>query len=340
MKDKDIAIIGAGPVGLFSVFQCGMLGYSATVIDSLSDIGGQCSALYPDKPIYDIPSHPMITGAGLIEQLEAQAAPFKPAYRLGVQVSAISGDVESGFTLTLSDGDVVQAWAIIIAAGAGCFGPNRPPLEGIEACEGQSVHYMVRKPELFAGQDIAIAGGGDSAVDWAVALAEHASHMTIIHRRDKFRAAPMMVERMQALAEQGRITIKTPYQLRGLEHQSGTLQSLSIGQIGDEAAETLTVSHLLCFFGLATDLGPIAEWGIAVEDGGIVTSPNTSETSRQGIYAVGDIARYEAKLKLILTGFSEAAMAAHHIKRRDQGGEDWHMEYSTTKGVPGVGGVA
>ena len=335
MEDKDVAIIGAGPVGLFSVFQCGMLGYSAVVIDSLSDIGGQCAALYPDKPIYDIPGHPVVSGATLISSLEAQAKPFQPLYRLGVQVTDIDGDVEQGFCLSLSDGSQIKVKAVIIAAGAGCFGPNRPPLEGIEACEGKSVHYMVRRPDIFAGQRIAIAGGGDSAVDWAVALAEQAEHVTVIHRRDRFRAAQMMVERMQALAAAGKISLKTPCQMRAIDHENGRIGAVHIGAIGGEESERIAISHLLCFFGLATDLGPIDGWGLDAAQGGIPVSATTAQSKRPGIYAVGDIAQYDDKLKLILTGFSEAAMAAHHIKRRDHGGA-FHQEYSTTKGIPGA----
>lgn len=337
--EKQIAIIGAGPVGLFAVFQCGMLGLRSIVIDSLADIGGQCSALYPDKPIYDIPSHPTISGTDLIAALEKQAAPFSPDYRLNVQVTNVSGSLENGFVLRLSNDDVIEASAVIIAAGAGSFGPNRPPLDGIQACEGCSVHYMVRKAEVFAGQKIAIAGGGDSAVDWTVALSAVADHITLIHRRDKFRAAPAMVSAMHDLVAQGKVTLKTPYQMQSLTHKDGQITALNIHEIGNTNGETIAIDALLPFYGLATDLGPITTWGIEIDGADnaatIPVSPVTAQTNIPGIYAVGDVASYAHKLKLILTGFSECAMAAHHIKRHFNDGQDWHMEYSTTKGVAG-----
>lgn len=330
----DVAIIGAGPVGLFAVFQCGMLGLKSVVLDSLSEIGGQCTALYPEKPIYDIPSRPNVTGAGLIEALEAQAAPFQPEYRLGLQVQSLDGDVAQGFTLGLSDGTHIRAGAVIIAAGAGCFGPNRPPLEGIEACEGRSVHYMVRQMQKFKGKNIAVAGGGDAALDWVVALADIAGHITMIHRRDKFRAAQASVDAMHDLVKAGKVTLKTPYQMTALTHCDGQIETLHLQAIGGDMTESISVDALLPFYGLAASLGPLADWGLDIQGATIQCDPVTAQTPREGIYAVGDIAGYPGKLKLILTGFSETAFAAHHIRKRANGGQDLHMEYSTTKGIP------
>ena len=329
----DVAIIGAGPVGLFAVFECGMLNLRCHVIDTLEVVGGQCAALYPEKPIYDIPACPSLLGRDLVARLEAQAAPFEPRYHLHQRVEALepSGD---GWRLTTSAGTAIEAEAVIVAAGVGAFGPNRPPLEGIESYEGKSVFYMVARPEAFRGQRVVIAGGGDSAVDWAVVLAEIAESVQVVHRRAKFRAAPESVRRLEALTEAGKVELVTPYQLDGLLGSGGQLEAVRLRDL-DGGTRDLPADALLPFFGLSMDLGPIAEWGLDLERNHIAVDPSTSMTSRDGIYAIGDIATYPNKLKLILTGFSEAAMAAHAIRPRVFPGEELHWEYSTTKGVPG-----
>lgn len=330
--ETDVAIIGAGPVGLFAVFECGMVGLRAHVIDSLEQIGGQCTALYPEKPIYDIPAYPEIAAADLIENLEKQADAFKPTYHLNQQVVAID-DNDENKVLTTSTGTKITAKAIIIAGGAGAFGPNKPPLEGIETYEGSSVFYMVRKKSDFKGKNIVIAGGGDSAVDWALSLAEIAKSVHLVHRRDKFRAAPESVSRLHALAEKGNINLVTPYQLHGLEGKDGKLSAIYVVDM-EGNVQALEADILLPFYGLAMSLGPIADWGLNLDHHHINVHPTTCRTNKDGIYAIGDIAAYENKLKLILTGFSEAAFAAHDIYKRVYPDIPLHFEYSTTKGLP------
>lgn len=337
MSHADVCIIGAGPSGLFTVFQCGMLGLKCHVIDALDHVGGQCAALYPEKPIYDIPAAPEILAGDLVAQLERQAAPFGPEYRLGQQVVSVDPVATGGWRVETADGATVTAGAVILAAGAGAFGPNRPPLEGIRSYEnrgdGTGVHYAVRRKEDFRDRGVVIAGGGDSAVDWALALAEVAAAVTVVHRRPRFRAAPESVARMQALADQGRIAIRTPYQLHGLKGAGGVLRGVALRSMdGDET--TIDAEALLAFFGLTKDLGPLADWGLEIAGGQIPVDPATCETARPGIYAVGDIAGYPGKLKLILSGFAEAATAAHAAYGRIHPDRPLHFEHSTDKGVP------
>lgn len=330
--ETDVAIIGAGPVGLFAVFQCGMLGIKTHVIDSLDAIGGQCTALYPEKPIYDIPAEPAISGAKLIEQLEAQASPFKPVYHLGQAVTGLSGQ-EGNFTLTTSKARKIHAKAVIIAAGAGAFGPHKPPLDNLVEFEGKSVFYAVRSREQFKGKKIVIAGGGDSAIDWANALAETAEHISLVHRRDKFRAAPASLEALQDNLAKGAVELVTPYQLSALRGADGILQQVDVTDL-DGNIKTLAADILLPFFGLSTELGAIADWGLGSDKHHITVTHGTAETNIAGVYAVGDIATYPHKLKLILTGFADAAHAAHAIYTRLHPDTPLHGEYSTTKGVP------
>lgn len=330
----DIAIIGAGPAGLFTVFQCGMLGLKCHVFDSLNHIGGQCCALYPEKPIYDIPAFPEIAAGELIDRLEAQAAPFAPHYHLNQQVVGISGE-QGDFTLTTAKGLQVRAHSIIIAAGGGAFGPNRPPLANIEDYEGQSVFYAVRNRAQFAGKHIIIAGGGDSAIDWAIALCDQAKSVALIHRREKFRAAEASLTKLHGLIDAGKITLYAPAQLHGLVGENGRLHAVIIDNLAGEQ-RSLPCDDLLAFFGLTAQLGPIAEWGLALDHHTIQIDPLTAQTSQPGIYAVGDIATYPHKLKLILTGFAECAQAAHHIRNCQNPDHALHFEYSTSKGKPGL----
>ena len=330
----DVAIIGAGPVGLFAVFECGMLQISCQVIDALDVVGGQCAALYPEKPIYDIPGHPEIAAEALVEQLTAQAAPFAPQFHLGQQVTKLTPRENGlGWRLETSGGKVIEARAVIIAAGCGAFGPNRPPLAGIEAFEGSSVFYLVQRRRDFAGKRLVIAGGGDSAVDWAVSLAELAERIYFVHRRPKFRAAPDSVERLKALGDSGKVEFVIPYQLHGLEGEDGRLEAVTVSTLKGETRR-LEADVLLPFFGLSTELGPIADWGLALERHQIEVNPTDSQTSLPGVFAIGDVAAYPNKLKLILCGFSEAALASHAIYRLIHPDEELHWEYSTTKGLP------
>jgi len=334
LHETDVAIVGAGPVGLFAVFECGMLEMRCHVFDALDVPGGQCAALYPEKPIYDIPGYPRIDAGALVERLAEQAAPFAPTYHLGHAVTGLERCAE-GFVLTNAAGARVAARAVVIAAGGGAFGPNRPPLAGIECYEGSGVFYLVRRREDFRGKRIVIAGGGDSAVDWALSLAELAERVMVVHRREKFRAAPQSLARLHRLAESGRVELVTPYQLSGLEGAGGQLTAVVVADLAGNRRR-LAADCLLPFFGLATRLGPLAEWDLAFEDNHIVVDPASCATSRPGIFAIGDIAVYPGKLKLILSGFAEAALAAHAIHPRLHPGEALHFEYSTTKGVPGA----
>lgn len=325
----DVVIIGAGPVGLFSVFECGMLGLKCHVVDSLPEIGGQCTALYPEKPIYDIPGFPSINAGALIENLEKQAAPFNPQYHLGVTVSGLT-KTNCGWKVITSSNTTIECSAVIIAAGAGAFGPNRPPLDGIEAFENKSVFYMVKRRDDFKDKIVMIAGGGDSAIDWANSLSEVASKIYLVHRRDKFRAAPDSIEKMNSNPKIEKII---PAQLHSLAGKNGAIESVTLSDLEGEKT-TLRVDCLLPFFGLAASLGPIAEWGLNVENHVIPVNQQTAETAQAGIYAVGDIAAYPHKLKLILTGFAESAQAAHHIWHQLHPNQELHQEYSTTKGIP------
>lgn len=332
--ETDVAIIGAGPAGMFAIFECGMLGLKCHVVDALGEIGGQCTALYPEKPIYDIPACPEILAADLIARLEEQARPFHPAFHLGQKVVAIRQQ-GSKWLLRTSNGTEILAGAIIIAGGAGAFGPNRPPLDNIEEYEGKSVFYAVRRKDDFAGKRVVVAGGGDSAVDWAISLAPIASKLYVVHRREKFRAAPESVARLNGLKNNKKIDLVIPYQLKALEGDDRRLTAVRVS--GDNGQErVLEADVLLPFFGLSMELGPVADWGLGLENHHISIDPATCSTTVAGIYAIGDIVTYKDKLKLILTGFAEAAQAAHAIRKRLRPGEAAHFEYSTTKGIPGV----
>ncbi len=331
----DVAIIGAGPVGLFAVFECGMLNMRAAVIDALDIAGGQCVALYPEKPIYDIPGYPEISAAGLIDKLAEQAAPFEPEYYLGQRVDGLSRNGED-WELTTSLGRRLLARAVIVAAGVGAFGPNRPPLARLEEFEGKSVYYVVTRRDDFRNKRVAIAGGGDSAVDWALSLVDVAERVMVIHRRDKFRAAPDNVRKLHELAAAGRIDLVIPYQLEALEGEQGRLSGIVVKDL-DRGTKRLEADVLLAFFGLAMNLGPIASWGLNLDRNHVKVEPATCAASTPGIFAIGDIATYPGKLKLILSGFAEAALAAHGIYPLVHPGEALHFEYSTTTGVPGRG---
>jgi thioredoxin reductase (NADPH) len=330
--ETDVAIIGAGPVGLFAVFECGMLKMRCVVVDALEAIGGQCTALYPEKPIFDIPAHPSIDAQDLVARLEAQAAPFDPIMLLGRRVETLRA-AEGGFVLTTSGGETLRVKAVVIAAGAGAFGPNRPPLEGLPGYEATGgVRYLVARRDELAGKRVVIAGGGDSAVDWALSLKDIAQ-VTVVHRRPKFRAAPDSAARLEAAAAAGEVEMAIPYQLHGLEGDGSTLTGVVLATLKGET-RTIPADHLLAFFGLSMELGPIAGWGLGLDRHHVAVTPATCETTLPGVFAIGDIATYPGKLKLILQGFSEAAMAAHAIHPRVFPGEALHFEYSTTKGVP------
>jgi len=331
----DVAIVGAGPVGLFAIFECGMLNMRCHVIDALEGAGGQCSALYPEKPIYDIPGYPEIMAEDLVAKLEEQAAPFEPVYHFGQQVVSLDETGEGRWRVETSAGTVIDAAVVMIAAGVGAFGPNRPPMEDLPAYEASgAVRYLVTRRRDFRDKRVVIAGGGDSAVDWALSLSELAAHVAVIHRRPKFRAAPESVARLQKLAEDGNVELVIPYQPAALEGTDGQLAAVVARDL-DGNEKRLEADFFLPFFGLAQNLGPIAEWGLNLDYNHIQVTPATCATNRAGIFAIGDIVTYEGKLKLILSGFAEAAAAAHAARRIVYPDEELHFEYSTSKGVPG-----
>lgn len=329
----DAVIIGAGPVGLFAVFQCGMVRIKCHVVDVLDAVGGQCTALYPEKPIYDVPGHPSIMAGELIEKLENQSAPFRPTYHLGQQVTHLERTGEGRWLVQTDKGTRIDAAVIIIAAGAGAFGPNKPPLEGIETYEGTSIFYYVTRREAFRNKKVVIAGGGDSAVDWAISLSEIAASVTVVHRRQKFRCAPESAARLHELVDQGKVELAIPYQLAGLEGADGKLSAVEVADL-DGGKRRLDAEVLLPFFGLATNLGPINHWGLGMDKHHIKVDPTTAATDVEGIFAIGDVCTYDHKLKLILTGFAEAAQAAHAAFNIVHPNEALHFEHSTTTGIP------
>ena len=328
----DIVIVGAGPAGLFSIFEAGMLKMKCHVIDTLETIGGQCVALYPEKPIYDIPAHPKVLASELIELLEAQAEPFHPTYHLNQQVQKIDKQDDGSFVVETSKNIKIECKAIIIAAGCGAFGPNRPPLANIEQFEGSSIYYSVRNKKEFTNKKVVIAGGGDSAVDWAISLAEIAQKIYVVHRRDKFRCAPESADKMKKLEAEGKIEMVIPFQLEGLEGNDSKLSQIIVKDF-DNNIKKIEADYLLPFFGLAMELGPIANWGLNLHKNHIEVDRATMQTSQKGIYAVGDIATYSHKLKLILTGFAECASACHDIFKIVFPDQIYHFEYSTSKGI-------
>ncbi len=333
----DVAIIGAGPVGLFAAFELGMLRLRCVLIDALAEVGGQCAALYPEKPIYDIPAHPAIEAGELIARLEQQIAPFDPPRLLGRRVERLAGEA-GDFTLGTDRGETIRAKAVIVAAGAGAFGPNRPPLDGLESYEARgAVQYYVRRREDLRGRRVVIAGGGDSAVDWALALRGIAASIQVVHRRPRFRAAPDSAAQLDAAAARGEVELVIPYQLHALHGAQGVLEQVEVADL-DGGTRHLAADVLLPFFGLSMDLGPIAGWGLALERHHVAIAPATCQTSVPGIFAIGDVATYPGKLKLILQGFSEAAMAAHAIHPVVFPDTALHFEYSTSRGVPGTAG--
>ena len=331
--NTDVVIVGAGPVGLFAVFEAGMLKMQAHVVDALEVVGGQCAALYPEKPIYDIPAHPSILAQDLVDKLAEQVAPFAPIYHLGQTVDKLEELDGGGFCVSTSKNTIINCKAVIIAAGCGAFGPNRPPLENLMEYEGKSVFYMVGKREDFRGKKVVIAGGGDSAVDWAISLSELTEKLYIVHRRAKFRASPETSARLAELAEAGKIELVTPYQLDSLEGENGKLSKVIVATMDGEK-KALDADILLPFFGLSMELGAIANWGLNLENSHIAVTQKDMTTNIKGVFAIGDIATYEGKLKLILAGFAEAAQAMHSAHKIVRPDEVLHFEYSTTSGVP------
>lgn len=310
--ETDAVIIGAGPVGLFAVFELGLVDIKAHVIDILDKPGGQCAELYPDKPIYDIPGLPVVTGQQLTDALLEQIKPFGATFHLGQRVDMLERMPDERFLLKTDQGTAFLTRVVIIAAGGGSFTPKRPPLEGIEAHEGKSVFYAVRRMQDFAGTDLLIVGGGDSALDWTLNLQPLARSVTLLHRRDEFRGAPHSVERMRALVAEGAMRLVIG-QVSALHGEGGLLEAVTIRT--KEGEERLACNRMLPFFGLTMKLGPIANWGLNLDENLIPVDTEKFETSEKGIFAIGDINTYPGKLKLILSGFHEAALMAQQAHK-------------------------
>jgi thioredoxin reductase (NADPH) len=316
--ETDVVIIGAGPCGLFAVFELGLLDIKCHLVDILDKLGGQCSELYPEKPIYDIPALPIVTGQELTDRLLEQIKPFSPQFHLGERIDGLSRRPEGGFRLETDAGKVFHCKVVVVAAGGGSFTPKRPPLEGIEAFEGTSVFYAVRKMDAFRDKDVLIVGGGDSALDWTLNLQPIARSLTLMHRRDEFRGAPHSVEQMRALVAAGKMKLLIG-QATALHGEGGELAAVSVKTKEGEAR--LPVNRLLPFFGLTMKLGPVANWGLNLNENLIAVDTAKFETSEPGIFAIGDINTYPGKLKLILSGFHEAALmsqAAHRLIHPDK----------------------
>jgi thioredoxin reductase (NADPH) len=326
--ETDAIIIGAGPCGLFTVFELGLLDIRCHVLDILDRPGGQCAELYPEKPIYDIPALPIVTGADLTTRLMEQAKPFHPHFHFNQMVTELATRDDGRFDLKTDGGLSFTAKVVVVAAGGGSFQPKKPPIPGIDAYEGTSVYYSVKKMEAFRGKDILIVGGGDSALDWVNNLQPIAKSMTLLHRRDEFRAAPDSVNKMRELVAAGKMQLNLG-QVTGLKGENGMLSAATVkgndGTVSDVACNTL-----LPFFGLTMKLGPVANWGLNQHENLVKVDTEKFETSTPGIFAVGDINWYPGKLKLILSGFHEAALMAQQAFRIINPGERLMFQYTTS----------
>jgi thioredoxin reductase (NADPH) len=324
----DVLIVGAGPIGLFAVFELGLLDMKAHLVDILDKVGGQCAELYPEKPIYDIPGIPHTSAQGLVDALMAQIKPFKPVFHLGEMVQTIERIGDPLFRV-VTDGDkTFEAKVLVIAAGGGSFQPKRPPIPGIEAYEDKSVHYAVRKMDRFRGKKVVIVGGGDSALDWTLNLAPVASHLTLLHRRNEFRAAPDSVNKMMALVSEGKIDFVLG-QVTSLEGADGQLTAANVKR-NDGSAFHIACEAMLPFFGLTMKLGPVANWGLKLDEDLIPVDTAAFETSEPGIFAIGDINTYPGKLKLILSGFHEGALMAQKAHRYVHPDKKLTFQYTTS----------
>ena len=324
----EVVIVGAGPAGLFQVFELGLLGIKAHVLDSLKQPGGQCSELYPEKPIYDIPALPVCGAQELVDRLLQQIKPFGAEFHYGEEAVELTKKADGRFRLVTSAGTEFEAGAIVIAAGVGSFQPRRLGVEGIEAFEGTQVHYKVTSSSAFHGKRLAVFGGGDSALDWVMALAPHAAGMALVHRRAEFRAQPASVAKMRELEAAGKVRF-----IEGLAQSfsqaGGRLSGVTI-KANDGAEHAIEAEQLLVFFGLAPKLGPIAEWGLHLDKRAIVVDTEKFQSNIPGIFAIGDINTYPGKKKLILSGFHEAALAAFAVQSHLYPGKKQFLQYTTT----------
>ena len=327
----DILIIGAGPVGLFTVFEAGLLKLRCHLVDALPQVGGQLTEIYPKKPIYDIPGFPSVLAGELVENLKQQIAPFRPTYSLGQRAERLERLDDGRFRVTTSRGEVIEAPVIAIAGGLGSFEPRKPPIAGIETYEDRGVDYIIRDPEVYRDKRIVIAGGGDSALDWTIFLADVAAEVVLVHRRTSFRGALDSVEKVMALAEAGRVQLVTNAEVRGL-HGNGHLSAVEIEEGGE--SRTRATDHFIPLFGLAPKLGPIGDWGLELDGNAIVVDTFDYATNVPGIYAIGDVNTYPGKLKLILCGFHEGTLMVQSAFKRIHPDQKLSFKYTTVQGAP------
>ncbi|HRP91169.1 MAG TPA: NAD(P)/FAD-dependent oxidoreductase [Edaphocola sp.] len=333
MIQTDIAIVGAGPVALFAIFEAGLLKMRCHLIDYLPQVGGQLSEIYPKKPIYDIPGFPSVGAQELVENLMEQAKPFLPTFTLGERVEHVERRGHADFLLTTNLGTQIEAKAVVIAGGLGVFEPRKPAVADLERFEnGKGVNYMVLDPEHFRNQKVVLAGGGDSALDWAIFLADIASELTLVHRSESFRAAPDSVSKVMELSEKKKINLVLNTNLTQVSGNE-KLESVSMENTKTKEVSTIHTDHLIPLFGLSPKLGPIENWGLTIEKNAIVVNTDDYSTGVDGIWAIGDINTYTNKLKLILCGFHEAALMSHSVYKYINPGIKYTMKYTTVNGV-------
>ncbi|MFA6058392.1 MAG: NAD(P)/FAD-dependent oxidoreductase [Taibaiella sp.] len=333
MIQTDIAIIGAGPVGLFAVFEAGLLKMRCHLIDYLPQIGGQLSEIYPKKPIYDIPGYPSVLAQELIDNLKEQITPFHPSYTLGERIEGLEKRGEADFVLTTNMGTQIEAKAVVIAGGLGCFEPRKPVVAGLEDFEnGKGINYMILEPEFYRNKNMILAGGGDSALDWTIHLANIAKKVTLVHRSESFRGAPDSVNKVMQLAAEGKINLILNSNLTHL-HGNGNLHSVSMEDSKTKETTTIETDYLIPLFGLSPKLGPIENWNLNIDKNAIEVNTEDYSTNIPGIWAIGDINTYKNKLKLILCGFHEAALMSHSAYKYINPGVKYTMKYTTVNGI-------
>lgn len=331
MITTDICIIGAGPVGLFAVFEAGLLKMRCHLIDVLPQVGGQLSEIYPHKPIYDIPGYPSITAQELINNQMQQIEPFKPTFTLGERVDGLQKQDDGSYVVVGSEGTQIHCQVVVIAGGLGCFEPRKPEMQNLSNFEGKNVHYMVRNPEKFRDQRIVIAGGGDSALDWTIFLSDVAKEVTLVHRSDNFRAAPDSAEKVFNLAKSGKINLLLSHNLQSL-NGNGHLESVLMTNKSKEEIVVQT-DHFIPLYGLSPKLGPIADWGLNIDKNAIEVDTFDYSTNVERIYAIGDINTYPGKLKLILCGYHEAALMVQSAFKYVYPEQKLSFKYTTVNGI-------
>ncbi|MFT2011259.1 NAD(P)/FAD-dependent oxidoreductase [Pontibacter sp. 13R65] len=331
MIQTDICIVGAGPVGLFAVFEAGLLKMRCHVVDALPAVGGQLSEIYPKKPIYDIPGFPEVLAGDLVKNLEKQIAPFHPTFTLGERVEELQKQEDGSFIVVTSEGTQIACKVVVIAGGLGSFEPRKPAIDNLEHFEGKGVTYMVRDPELFRSKKLVIAGGGDSALDWTIYLAGLAEELTLVHRGTTFRGAPESAEKVMSLAEEGKIKLLLKSNVTTVQG-NGKLNAVSIS-VDNEEQYNLETDYLIPLFGLVPKLGPLENWGLDLDKNAIVVNTVDYSTNIPGVYAIGDINTYPGKLKLILCGFHEAALMAQSAYNIINPGKKYVLKYTTVNGI-------